>query len=127
MNRHGRTTEISFLSIYAFLLVLSAVCALSYQPQGKRLGSLRTLITSGWILLATYILITTVVIVSMTMHPTFADSDQSLPEPLPTGRFSIVWILPLIAIYSIWIVSSSIFLDPLTVLTCVRLSPNPPH
>ncbi|KAL3475479.1 chitin synthase-domain-containing protein [Aspergillus californicus] len=118
MNQHGPATEIALLTIYAFLLVLSVVCALSYQPQGKRLGRLRMLLTSGWILLATYTLFATVAIVFKTMHPTFTDSDQSLPGPLPNGRFSIAWILPLVAIYSIWIVSSSIFLEPLTVLTC---------
>ncbi|KAL4997879.1 chitin synthase-domain-containing protein [Aspergillus recurvatus] len=118
IGRHGPATEAALSTLYTFLLMISVLCALTYQPQTKRLRIIRTLITTGWVLLAAYILAAIVVVAIRATQPTLPrliNNPKDISEWFGKLRFFIA-ILPLAAIYAMWLLTSLIFLDPWIIL-----------
>ncbi|KAL4818506.1 chitin synthase-domain-containing protein [Aspergillus spinulosporus] len=118
IGRHGPATETGLLTLYTFLLMISVLCALTYQPQSRRLRIIRTLITVGWMLLAAYILIAIIVVGFKTTWPgfhIFSNTTTDFREWFGNPRCFLA-ILPLLAIYAIWLLISLLFLDPWVIL-----------
>ncbi|RDW90060.1 uncharacterized protein DSM5745_01835 [Aspergillus mulundensis] len=119
IGQHGSGTETAILTLYSFLLAISTLCGLSHQPRSRRLGVVRALITAGWMLLAVYLLAAIIVVAVKTTKPTFhdmMDAGMGFHGWFSELRFFIA-ILPLVAIYAIWLLTSLLFLDPWIVLT----------
>ncbi|KAL3431839.1 chitin synthase-domain-containing protein [Aspergillus tetrazonus] len=114
IGRHSPATETGVLTLYTFLLMVSVLCGLTYQPHTSRLRIIRTVITAGWILLAAYILIAIIVVGFKTTRPTFhilSNNPTDFREWFDERRFFLA-ILPLVAICAIRLLASMLFLDP---------------
>ncbi|KAL4751108.1 hypothetical protein BDW72DRAFT_212904 [Aspergillus terricola var. indicus] len=113
-GQHGPAAETGLLTLYAFLLMISMLCALTYQPQSSRLRIIRTLITAGWMLLAAYILIAIIVVAFKTTRPAFhilRNTPADFREWFGDLRFFLA-TFALVAIYAMWLLTSLLFLDP---------------
>ncbi|KAL4740503.1 chitin synthase-domain-containing protein [Aspergillus similis] len=114
IGRHGPATETGLLMLYTFLLTISVLCALTYRPQSSRLRIIRTFIIAGWMLLAAYILVAIIVVGFKTTRPALhilSNTPTDFREWFGELRFFLA-ILPLVAIYAIWLLTSLLFLDP---------------
>ncbi|KAL4909749.1 hypothetical protein BDW74DRAFT_43258 [Aspergillus multicolor] len=118
IGQHSSGTETAILTLYSFLLAISAACALSHRPQSRRLVVVRALITTGWMLLAVYILAALIVVAVKTTQPTFysiLDCEAGFNDWFSEQRFFMA-IVPLFAIFAMWFLASLVFLDPWIIL-----------